>query len=206
MRHVKTLTAVLLMALSAPAFADIVTDWNAAPSMRFAPLGRRRQSPRARWPSCTCLSTTPSTASHEAPRHTSFEARCQPARPLRRPLPRRRTGCSITLFPDRSADFDALLATTLSTIRPVRNEPLVWPGVSSWPSQILAGGRTTARRRRSSSPAARLAPGCPRHRLRPVPAPAMGNGRPLRHDLERPFRPAGPPPLDSARGPRTITR
>ena len=110
------LTATLLMTtLGAPAFADVVTDWNAA---ALDAIRAARTSPPVASRALAILHVSIYDAVNGISRtHRAYLVRSRvPASASREAAAAAAAHrVLITLFPDRSADFDALLATTLST-------------------------------------------------------------------------------------------
>jgi len=201
MRHGKILTATLLMmALGTRAFADIVTDWNAAAldairAARTSPpmasrvlaivhvsiydavngISRRHRPYFVR-------STVPASAFPEA----------AAAAAARRVL--------VTFFPDRAAKFETLFATTLSTIRngPQRASGVAWGEFVA--DQILAwrandGADAVVPPPAAGTPSAWVPtpPG-----FAPYLLPQWGMVVPFGMISSDQFRPDGPPRLDSA--------
>src|SRR5262245_58117168 len=129
MRRVKILTAApLMMMLGSPAFADVVTDWNAAAldAIRVA-----RTSPPIASRVLAILHVSIYDAVNGISRRyeTYFVRSAVPASAF----PEAAAGAAahrvlVTFFPDRAVDFAALFATTLSTMRdgPQRASGVAW--------------------------------------------------------------------------------
>jgi PAP2 superfamily len=201
MNHGKILTVTLLMmARCAPAFADVVTDWNAAAldairATRTSPpiasrtlailhlsiydavngISRRHQTYFVR-------STVPASASREAAASAAAHK------------------VLVTFFPDRAADLDALFAATLSTIR---NGPQRASGVA-W-GQFVAGEILAWRVNDGADGVVAAPPGLTPGAWVPTPPgfapyllPQWGMVAPFGMISSNQFHPAGPPRLDSA--------
>jgi membrane-associated phospholipid phosphatase len=201
MRHMKILTAALLMtALGPRAFADVVTDWNAAAleAIRVA-----RTSPPMASRILAILHVSIYDAVNGISRrhqpyfvHSAVPASAFPeaaaAAAARRVL--------VTFFPDRAADFEALFAATLSTMRngPQRASGLNWGEFVA--TQILAwrandGADAVVPPPVGGFPGAWVPtpPG-----FAPYLLPHWGMVMPFGMFSSDQFRPIGPPRLDSA--------
>jgi hypothetical protein len=197
----RILTATLLLtALGAPAFADVVTDWNAVALDAFRAA---RTSPPVASRALAILHVSIYDAVNGISRtHRAYLVRSSvPASASREAAAAAAAHrVLITLFPDRSADFDALLATTLSTIRqgPQRDAGVAWG--ESVASQILA-----ARANDGADAVVPLPPGSGPGSWVPTPPgsapyllPQWGMLVPFAMISSDQFRGAGPPRLDSA--------
>lgn len=200
MKHGRILAATLFItALGGSASADVVTDWNAAAldAIRVA-----RTSPPAASRALAILHVSIYDAvngisrkgqAYEVP--SAVRASASPEAAASAAAHR----VLVTLFPDRSADFDALFESTLSTLRngPQRSSGVAW-------GEFVAD-RILARRANDGATAIvslppRSGPGA----WVPTPPgfvpyllPQWGMLLPFGMISSDQFRPAGPPPLAS---------
>jgi membrane-associated phospholipid phosphatase len=201
MRHVKIVTTALLMiSLGPPAFADVVTDWNAA--ALDAIRGARTSPPMASRVLAILHAAIYDAVNGISRRHATYVVRSAvPASAS----PEAAAGAAahrvlVTFFPDRTADLDAFLAATLSTIRrgPQQASGVTWGEFVA--DQILAW-------RANDGAGAVVAPpagGTPGAWVPTPPAfapyllPHWGMVVPFGMISGDQFRPAGSPRLDSA--------
>jgi membrane-associated phospholipid phosphatase len=201
MKHAKILAAALLMMALAPrAFADVVTDWNAA-ALDAIRLARTAPPSASRVLAILHVSIYDAVNGISRRNRTYFVPSAVPASAS----PEAAAAAAahrvlVTFFPDRVAEFDVLLATTLSTLRngPQRASGVVWGKFVA--EQILAW--------RANDGANAIVPlpvgGTPGTWVPTPPGfapyllPQWGMVAPFGMVSSDQFRPAGPPRLDSA--------
>ena len=201
MTHVGILTVALLLIAPGPrAFADVLTDWNSAAldAIRVA-----RTSPPAAsrvlailhvsiYDAVNGISRTHQTYFVPSTVRASASPDAAASAAAHRVL--------VTFFPGRAAAFDALFATTLSTLRngPQRASGVAWGAFVA--DQILASrandGADAVVPPPASGPPGTWVPTPPG--FTPYLLPQWGMVVPFGMVSSDQFRPGGPPPLDSA--------
>ena len=201
MRHAKIVTAALLMmACGSQAFANVVTDWNA---VALDTIRAARTSPpmASRVLAIMHVSIYDAVNGISRRHETYFVRSAVPAGAL----PEAAAGAAayrvlVTFFPDRAADYDALLATTLSAMEdgPQRASGVAWGEFVA--DQILEWRATDGADAVMSPPVGGnpgdwvpTPPG-----FAPYLLPQWGMVVPFGMASSDQFRPNGPPRLDSA--------
>lgn len=201
MKHRKILAAALLMMiLGSTASADVVTDWNAA-ALAAIRVARTPPPTASRALAILHLSIYDAVngiARTHRPYLVQSAVRASASREAAAAAAAHRA--LITLFPGSAADFDALLANTLSTIRPGPHQESGVAWGQSVAAQVLAsrandGADAVVPPPTGSGPGAWV----------PTPAafapylqPQWGMVVPFAMISREEFRPGGPPRLDSA--------
>jgi membrane-associated phospholipid phosphatase len=201
MAHVKiVLIAVLLAVAPTPqAFADVVTDWNAA---ALAAIRVARTSPPVASRILAILHVSIYDAVNGISR--THETYFVPSRVRGSASPDAAAAAAahrvlVTFFPDSAADFDALLAATLGATKdgPQQSSGVAW-------GQFVADQILDARANDGAESVVPAPPGGAPGAWVPTPPafapyllPQWGMVAPFGMASSDQFRPGGPPPLDS---------